>query len=507
MRRIDLLLIYPPWTVLYARSVLTNALPPLGILSIASYCEQEGYVVRVIDVHAERTSPRELREKIAEMRPRLCGICVLSSMVVASHAIAKDVKDIVPDCKVVFGGVHPELFPERILRNSAVDFVVRGDGEEPTLALLKGVVPDSIKGLSYRGPENRVISNPAQDIVMDIDKYPMPAYHLVQMDKYFPSATSYKNLPAANMIMTRGCPGKCSFCNSANTVLRSRSPVAVFKQIKELREKYGIRQIQFYDDTFTVNKRGVLELCSLLREDKTDITFSCYARGDCFNDEIAAALKSAGCHQIMVGIETGSEKIAKIIQKPINRSRYFALMETARKHGIEVRAGFIIGSLGENWATMQESLDFAIELDVDFFQLSVSTPYPGTQLFRQALEEDRLESLDFKYYGQSRSLVRLDDLSADDLKKFERYAWRHFYLRPRVFFRQLLRLTNLRQVRDLFSAVNLLYSSQRSGKVPRWQEWDEAIEETFLDLDLVPVDGDLKRLTFQVRKTWEAAVT
>ncbi len=501
--KIDLLLIYPPWTVLYTRSVLTNALPPLGILSIASYCEQQGFVVRVVDVHAERISPDQLREKISEMKPRFCGICVLSSMIVASHAIARDVKTIVPSCKVIFGGVHPELFPERVLRNSAVDYVVRGDGEETTLALLKGVDAGKILGLSYRGAGNRVVSNPAQEIVMDIDKYPMPAYHLIQMDKYFPSATSYKNLPAANMIMTRGCPGKCSFCNSANTVLRSRSPMAVFRQIKELREKYGVRQIQFFDDTFTVNKKGVLELCSLLREDKTDITFSCYARGDCFNDEIAAALKSAGCHQIMVGIETGSEKIARVIQKPINKSRYYSLMKTARKYGMEVRAGFIIGSLGETWETMQESLDFAIDLDVDFFQLSVSTPYPGTQLFKQALEEGRLESLDFKYYGQSLSLVRLDDLSADDLRKFERHAWRRFYLRPKVVFRQLARLTNLRQVKDLFNALNLLYSSHRSSKIPKWQEWDEAQEDSFLDIDAVQSSEDLKRLTFQVRKTWE----
>ena len=97
------------------------------------------------------------------------------------------------------------------------------------------------------------------------------------------------------------------------TVLRSKSPQSVFEQIYLLRYNYGIKQIQFYDDTFTVNKRGVLELCRLIQEHNVDITFSCYVRGDCFNEEIAKALKSAGCHQVMMGIETGSEKIMKNI--------------------------------------------------------------------------------------------------------------------------------------------------------------------------------------------------
>ena len=431
--RVDCVLIYPPWTILYARAFLTNALPPLGILSIASYLEANGCSVRVLDVHAERMSPDDLRENLRRLRPRFVGICVLSSMLVASHAIARDVKRLLPDCTVVVGGVHPELFPEAMLQNSAIDLVVRGDGEEPMLQIVSGTPWKDIKGVSFRDPTNTTVINmPAQDIVMEIDRYPPPAYHMVDINRYFPSATSYRNVPAANVIMTRGCPGKCTFCNSAMTVLRSREPRRVFEQIKHLRETYGIRQIQFFDDTFTVNKRGVIELCQLIRDSNLDITFSCYARGDCFSDEMARALKSAGCHQIMMGIETGSDKIAKIIRKPIEHDKYRRVVEIAHRHDIEVRAGFIIGSLGETWETMVESLNFAIELDVDFFQLSISTPYPGTQLFKQALEEGRLVHTNFKLYGQSDPLVRLDDLSADDIRRFEKYAFRKFYLRPRM---------------------------------------------------------------------------
>jgi len=318
-----------------------------------------------------------------------------------------------------------------MLQNSAVDLVVRGDGERPMAAIVSGQPWESIPSVSFLQADGTVRHTQTQTIEMDLDRYPMPAYHLINFDRYFPSATSYRNLPATNVIMTRGCPGKCTFCNSAMTTLRWRSPQRVFEQIQALRERYGIRQVQFFDDTFTGNKVGVLELCRLIREAKVDITFSCYARGDCFSDEMAKALKSAGCHQVMIGIETGSERIMKVIQKPINKQKYADVVKIAHAHDIEVRVGFIIGNMEETWETMEESLQFAIDLDVDFFQLSISTPYPGTALFKQALEEGRLRHTEYKRYGQGEPVVRLDQLSDEQIAAFERYAWRKFYLRPR----------------------------------------------------------------------------
>ena len=499
--RVDCVLIYPPWTVLYGRAFLTNALPPLGILSIAAYVEAAGYSVKVIDAHAERMSAKNLREKLTEYQPRVVGICVLSSMVVSAHCIAKDVKRIVPDSTVIMGGVHAEAHPDVMLQNSAVDIVVRGDGEEPTLRIVKGDLWDQINGLSFRNAANNaVVNTPAQEVVMDLDQYPMPAYHMVNMDRYFPSATSYRNLPAANIIMTRGCPGKCTFCNSAMTVLRARSPESVYLQIAELRKTYGIRQVQFFDDTFTANKRGVLELCRLLRENNVEVTFSCYVRGDCFNDDIAKALKSVGCHQVMVGIETGSEKIAKVIRKPIDKEKYRELVRLAHKYDIEVRAGFIIGNLGETWETMKESLDFAIELDVDFFQLSIATPYPGTQLFKQAVEEGRIRHFDYKFYGQSKPLLRLDDITEDDIMRFEKYSWRKFYLRPKIMYRQLKRVRTLKHLKDLFSAFNLLIANKMLNPNPEWEEWDTATEAEQYDLTLDNVEDEALPLTFEIRR-------
>jgi anaerobic magnesium-protoporphyrin IX monomethyl ester cyclase len=135
--RVDCVLIYPPWTILYARAFLTNALPPLGVLSIASYLERNGFSVRVLDVHAERMSPDHLRSKLSTLRPRFVGICVLSSMLVSSHAIAKDVKRLVPDCTVVVGGVHAELFPEAMLRIPRLTLLSAGTAKSQCCRLFR----------------------------------------------------------------------------------------------------------------------------------------------------------------------------------------------------------------------------------------------------------------------------------------------------------------------------------------------------------------------------------
>jgi len=500
--RVDCVLVYPPWTVLEGRSFLTNCLPPLGILSIAGYLEREGFTVRVIDVNAERMGQDELRDRLREYNPRYVGITVLSSMVVSANSIAKIVKQEVPDSVVVMGGVHAELYPEQMLRNSAVDVVVRGDGERPMAELVAGKPWDEISGANYCSPDNTVCKNPPQEIEMDLDAYGMPAYHLIDFDRYFPSATSYRNLPAINIIVTRGCPGKCTFCNSADTVLRSRTPQSIFHQIQLLRENYGIRQIQFFDDTFTVNKKGVLELCQLLSDNKVDISFSCYVRGDCFSDDMARALKAAGCHQVMVGIETGSERIMKNINKPISKDRYKKVVEIAHAHGIEVRAGFIIGNMGETWESMEESLQFAIDIDIDYFQLSISTPYPGTALYKQALEEGRLKHTEYKRYGQGEAIVQLDDLTEEQILEFEQYAWKKFYLRPKMILRRLLRITTPRQIKDLYNAFTLLIMNRIVNATPNWDDWDRETEEEQYDRDVFTEDVlSLAPLTHEVRTT------
>jgi radical SAM superfamily enzyme YgiQ (UPF0313 family) len=496
---VDVVLIYPPWPVLDDRAILQNSLPPLGLLSIASYLESLGYGVRVYDVHGEKIDEHELSRRVAADRPRLIGISVLTNMAIPAQKIAKLCKAAAPGCTLVVGGVHAETMPERMLRNSAIDAVVRGDGEEPVRALMEGKPFSSILGLSYRDG-NQVRHNAVQPINPDLDRYPFPAYHLVDFKNYFPAAGSYRNYPAINMLMTRGCPGKCTFCNSARTTLRSRDPARVVEQIKLLHDKYGIRQIQFYDDTFTVFKKAVLEFCDLLAKADLDVTWTAYIRGDCFSDTMAAAMKRAGCHQVLMGVETGNAQIAKRIGKPIDRDVYIEAIRIAHRHGIEVRCSFIIGNMDETWQTMEDTVSFAIEIDTDLFQLNISTPYPGTALYAEASAKGWLRHTDWYSYGQGAVLVDQPQITDEEIYRFERYAFRKFYMRPIAIWRMLRRITSWHHIRDLFVAANILLLGKHKKKGGYdWDCWRSLNEEDYLDVELGR-DEFPQRLTYQLRQ-------
>jgi len=496
--RTDLVLLYPPWPVLDDRAILQNSLPPLGILSIAAYAEQLGYTVRVHDLHGEKLGDDELRRRLRRDQPRFVGISVLTNMAIPALKIARICKAEVSDCVVIAGGVHAEAVPERMLRNSAIDAVVRGDGEEAMREIMEHRPFSDIAGLSYRRGGG-VVHNAPRAVNMELDRYPFPAYHLVEFKNYFPAVGSYRNLPAINMLMTRGCPGKCTFCNSARTVLRTRDAERVVQQIKHLNQQYGIRQIQFYDDTFTVMKKNVLRFCELMERERLGMTWSAYIRGDCFSEELAAAMKRAGCHQVLVGIETGNAHIAERLGKPIDAAKYKRAVGIAHRHGLEVRASFIIGNLDETWQTMEDTLNFAIELDVDLFQLNISTPYPGTALFKEADEKGWLKHKNWYRYGQGEVLVQQPQISAEEIYRFERYAFRRFYLRPRVMLRMLKRIANLRHLRDYsYAALILLLGKHRKSGRSSWAGWQDLREEDFFDVELD--EPESVRLTYELRQ-------
>lgn len=497
-KRYDVALIYPPWAVTDGRATLQNSLPPLGILSIASYLESLNYSVVVYDVHGEGLDDNELRRRLLRDRPRFVGICVLTSMAVPSHKMVKICKEAVPDCVLVAGGSHAEVMPERMLRNSAIDAVVRGDGEEPMRQIVEGCDFSEIDGLSFR--QGRVIQhNKPSKVNVDLDKYPFPAYHLVNFKNYFPGTATYRNLPAINMLATRGCPGACVFCNSAFTTLRTRDPYKVAEQIRHLRENYGIRQVQFYDDTFTVMKKFVLEFCERMTEMDLGVTWNAYIRGDCFSDQMASVMKKAGCHQVILGVETGNAKIAKRMGKPITQERYIEAVKIAHRHGLEVRGSFIIGHMDETWETMEDTLNFALELDCDLFQLSINTPYPGTQLYSEAMERGMLIHQDWYKYGQGQVLIDQPQLPIEDIYRFERLAFRRFYLRPKAIYRLLKRFSTFRHIRDYLLAAYVLLLGKSKADEGNMGCWMNLKEEDYLDLEFEN-DDEVLRLTYELRQ-------
>jgi len=480
-----ILLINPPWITRDDNiwHGIKGAMPPLSLLSIGAVLEQAGFKVSILDAHVRQLSEADVAEEIAKLKPSVVGLTVMTSTAIVSHRIAQIAKAVDPQIKVVVGGVHVDALTEEALRNQAVDYAVRGDGEYTMLEFCRGKNPEEIKGLSYR-EDGRVVHNPPRPIFMDLGELPRYAYHLVPMHKYYPAVGAYRRLPAINMLMTRGCPGKCIFCNSAETALRTRPAAKVVEEIIHLRDTYGIREIQFYDDTFTVMKKNVLEFCRLMGEKKVGVSFSCFARTDCFNEEMARALKKAGCHQVMFGIESGSPEILKILRKEIDLDKTKHAVQLAKRNGIEVRAAFIFGTPGETEETVEETLQYAIDLDPDIAIFNITTPYPGTQLYAWAEEEGVLLTNDWWEYELGGSIIDLPALDCQTIRAAYDRAFRAFYNRPKLYFRRLKKIRSLSLLKDTVEAF--LYIILRLKVGPRGlykKEWLRHRREDFFNYD------------------------
>ncbi len=496
-----MLLINPPWLSKDENiwNGVKSAMPPLGLLSIAAYAESKGYVVRVIDVHIEKYTAAELVEKLKVAQPKFVGMGVMTATSNAANQIARIVKRTVPNCTVVFGGVHPEAMPEETLCNSAVDIVVRGDGEETFLSILQGKPLETIRGISYR-KGTTVVHNPASTVEMNLDKYPFPAYHLVPMDKYYPAIGAYKRLPAINMLMTRGCPGKCTFCNSAMTTLRTRSAESVVQEIEYLNKTYGVREIQFYDDTFTVMKKNVLRFCELMAAKKLNVSWAAFARADCFNEEMARAMKKAGCHQVLIGVESGSDVILENIRKPIDREKTANAIKIARAAGIELARFIHLRQHG------RDGRDHAGDVG---FQHAARSRYRAVQ-YLHALpgnadvplgEGERLSGV--RGMGRLRAFdvhAQASHLRTDqDVYRFYKDAHKQFFMRPKMILRRLRKISRVSHIRDLIHAFFYIVLRKKlgtRGEVRR--DWLGTRKEDFFDLRVS--ETKTPHLTFEVRQ-------
>jgi anaerobic magnesium-protoporphyrin IX monomethyl ester cyclase len=341
---------------------------------------------------------------------------------------------------VVLGGVHPTVLPEEVLAEKAVDIVVRGEGEKTILDIAAGMPLTDIKGISYRD-QKTVIHNPDQELIADLDTIPLPAYHLLPMDKYRPAAGAAKQLPATSVLATRGCPGRCTFCYRIfGPRLRFRSGSLVAEEVKLLQDRYGFKEICFYDDTFTALKKEVYSFCRSLSELGMSLTWSCFSRIDHFNKDLFQTMKNSGCHQIMYGVETLSSEILNNINKRLNPERVRKVIRYTQSIGIQVRAAFMLGNPGETEQTLKETICDAIRLDPDLAIFNITTPYPGTEMYAWADMNNYLRTKNWDDYDLSTPVMELPTVSSQVVRSYYQNAHKRFYFRPSYIFRRIAKL-------------------------------------------------------------------
>jgi anaerobic magnesium-protoporphyrin IX monomethyl ester cyclase len=302
--------------------------------------------------------------------------------------IAREIKAENPSIKVAFGGPQATFTAEDTLTNiPAIDAVVRGEGEETLLEVVTmcsdGLSLEGIPGVSFR-QEGKVIHNPPRERIKNLDDLPLPARHLLPMDRYNLNM-DFLNVPGETIMTSRGCPYNCSFCSASamwERMYTKRSAQSVVSEIQHVTDQYGAEGIKFFDSTFTVDRRHVEGICDALRSEKlSHIPWECEVRADTVDKDLLENMKDAGCYLIDLGLESASNRVLEKINKKITVTQAEEVLEYCLDLGIRVRLFLTWGHPGETLEDLEKTLGFVEKWRRRIPELGDPHPirvYPGT---------------------------------------------------------------------------------------------------------------------------------
>jgi anaerobic magnesium-protoporphyrin IX monomethyl ester cyclase len=498
-KQLDLVLIHPgSRTQIYQSlaSSLSAIESPVWASLMATFVRKRGFSVRVLDAEADDLTPQETAGRVAEMDPLLVAVVVYGHQpsastqnMTAAGSICTAIKEMDPRRNILLVGGHVAALPERTLQEEAADFVCTGEGPYTVFELLQALSSGQsdyakVRGLCYR-ENGAVASTPPAPLVRDLDQeMPEMAWGLLPMQKYrahnWHCFGDLERQPYASLYTTLGCPYHCSFCciqapfksgekatgwkESVNSY-RFWSPASVVAQIDKLVHEYEMRNIKIADEMFVLNPRHVHGICDAIIERGYDLNIWAYARVDTVRDDMLDKLKRAGFNWLAFGIEAASERVRDDVDKGFGQEEIFRTLDKVRAAGINVIANYIFGLPEDDLASMQATLDLAIELNCEFANFYSAMAYPGSQLYNLAVKEGwRLPE---KWSGYSQHAVDTlplptMHLSSAEVLEFRDHAVRLYFTNPRyldMVARKFGRKT-VEHVRDMTSH-NL--SRQRLG--------------------------------------------
>jgi len=476
-KELDFLLIEPPYSMeeRYGKVGKTGGeTPPLGLLMLAAYLIEKNCTTDVLDAPTLNLYPQEIIKIIEEKNPKVIGLSSLTSSFHNAVSTATEIKNRFPDKMIFIGGHHATILPIEVMKeHKCFDLLIYGEGEFTSEELMKRFhsfncdknkflssyeTLESIKGIVFRKGESVVKTDP-RPLIEDVDILPLPARHLVPMDKYTPLPNQYKRLPSHVMVVIRGCPFNCSFCsNNAlfGRKIRARSPQKVVEEIEHLINNYGAKEISFWDDMLTANKKWLTEMCNLIIEKKLDLVWTCYARADSVNKETLEIMKKAGCWNIFFGFEAGDQQLLDNINKRIKLQDSRNVMKWCKEIGIEVRGSFMLALPGETPELAMKTINFAIELNPDYAQFTITTPFPGTALYETAEEYGSLKKDYLKYNNLNAVFIPFGYKNEKEIVDMQKKAMRKFYFRFGYIVSRIKKIKSMQDVKRYLAGLRFL---------------------------------------------------
>lgn len=459
------LLINPP-TGLYIREdrcqaplkgmAATTARPPLDLAYMAAVLERRGVECRIKDYPVQGGSWPELTRELLEFRPDFLFISVTSFTIHDDLRACKLAKELLgPAVRTVAKGAHVAVMAREVLAECReLDAAIRGEYELAAGELAANADWRQVPGLAFRDPRTgEIVLTPERPFLADLDQLPPPARHLLDNRLY---QRPDSGEPQTTVQTSRGCPAACIFCLAPTVYgskIRVRSPANVVAELKECVSRHGIRDFFFRADTFTWNKKWVLDLCAAITGEGLDIRWVCNSRVDTIDAERLEAMKRAGCHGVAFGIESGVQEALNRMKKGSTVEKNRAAVALCKAHGMKTLAYFVLGLPWDTAEEIRASIEFAVELGADFTEFHTAIPFPGTELHeiakREGLYQEELDG-----YNYTRSPLRTFHLSARQLLQLRNEANRRLYLNPGAFLRMgKLILREARSPRQLWQTL------------------------------------------------------
>lgn len=462
-------LIIPPGDFIRAglgakTSLQDGNLPPLGLAYLASALEREGHQPILIDAPSQKLTPTALEKLLFDLRPEALGISLKILDFSSGITLANRLREGLNIPLILGGPFLTSSYPDLLPQIHPPAYLILGEGEIPLPALLKSITQNDstpqIPGVLFWSPERKLLGLPNPHPALDIDSYPSPAYHLYADRKYRPLPSYSRNLPATTMITSRGCPyRKCAFCfqgGAFSSPYRRHSPGRIISEIQYLLAQYRIKEIYFLDDIFTFNNDWLEEFCRTIIEKQIDFRWVCYGKADLVNREMLASMKKAGCYQIKFGFESGDQNLLDSIQKGFTLEQVRKTIRWCREAGIEINASFILGLPGENPERGQKTIDFALELDLDFAEFFAFQPFPGTPLYEISTRKGRRRQ--DHPPGNIHEPIFIPDgyPGAGSIRRLITQGYQRFYLRPSYLAKTLRKTRSLGDLKRYWNGLRLL---------------------------------------------------
>jgi anaerobic magnesium-protoporphyrin IX monomethyl ester cyclase len=422
-------LINPP----YPQSVHSHPpFIPLGLAYLGAVAEKAGHQVTIIDCQAERITYEAFSARIAQTPSDIIGVTATTLLYKSAMKLITIAKQVQPQAITMLGGSHGTFWDENALNEyPSLDIVVRREGEQTFIELLEKLQTQAnlanVLGITYRNGD-KITRNEDRPFIEDLDSIPFPAHHLMPLE-----SLKRDGKILFPLISSRGCVFWCDFCSTVRMFgrgYRMRSPKNVVDEMQLIHDKYGVKQVTFYDDAFTVDRNRVLKICEELHNRKLDMMWDCGTRVDMVDRELMKTMRSAGCFAVWLGVESGSEAILGAMNKRIKLDQTRVAYKTAHEVGLMTIANVVLGFPGETEKTARETIRFVKELNPDDVGFYVATPYPGTPMYEEVKKNGWLRVTDFDKFDTAGPTFETPSLSMETLAKLRYKAYQDFYLRP-----------------------------------------------------------------------------